>query len=293
MKSFMIAVLTVLGQLLSAQWGAKLRDMPRYRRRALGYRLPIEPMHWRKRLALGLPLLPIAGAATDTVQFGRVEKFEDFLVTALADMPEIDTQSVTGGGNAIVSGGADGRLRIDVAATIDDDVGAITFGALQWTAGDDLYMEARIFLSSIVDNKYFVGFGDTVATTDETTFSATTDTITLDTMSDAIGILYDEDSTTKVLWAVAGATDAVTANKALAARLKPVADTALTLGVYLSSDRKSAQWYVNGEEVYRLDSATVLVAAVDLVPGVWAYEQATAFNLDIDYLYGRKSRSTA
>lgn len=225
--------------------------------------------------------------------FGKARKFEDFLVTALADLPEIDTQSVTGGGNAIVAGGEDGRLRIDIAATDDDDVGAITFGAVQWTAGSDLFMEARFFLSSIADNKYFVGFGDTIASSDETSFSATTDTVTIDTMSDAFGLLFDNDATTKVLWCCAGKTDSVTVNKALASKYNPVVDTAITLGCLLSADRKTAEFYVNGESVYRIDSATTLVAAVDLVPGVWAYEQGTAFNLDIDYIYAWKPRATA
>ena len=230
--------------------------------------------------------------ANDT-SFGQVRKFEDFLVTAIADLPEIDTQAVTGSTIAVVAGAADGRLRLDIAASDDDDVGALSFGALNWTSGLELFMEARFFLSAITDNKYFVGFGDTIATSDETTFSATTDTVTLDTMSDAIGILFDNDATTKVLWAVAGKTDSVTVGQSLPARLNPVAATAVTLGVWLSSDCKAARFYVNGEEVHHVESSSTIVASgVDLVPGVWCYEQGTAFNLDIDYIYGRKARST-
>ena len=230
--------------------------------------------------------------ATDT-KFGFVEKFEDFMVTAIADLPEIDIQTVAGGGGAVVDDGNDGRYRLDIAATDDDDVGAVSFGDLNWKAGEaPLYMEARFFLSSVADNKFFVGFGDTVASADETTFSATTDTITIDTMSDAIGILFDEDASTAVLWCVAGKTDAVTVGKALNSKYNPVADTAMTLGVWLSTDRKTARWYVNGEEVYQLTSTATLIAAVPLVPGVWAYEQGVAFNMDVDYLYGRKGRST-
>ena len=230
--------------------------------------------------------------ATDTRK-GMFEKMEDFDVTAMADLPEIDIQSVTGGGVAVVNDGKNGRCRLDIAATDDDDVGAVSFGDLNWTGGESgMYMEARCFLSSIADNKYFVGFGDTVATADETTFSATTDTVTIDTMSDAIGILFDNDATTKNLWAVAGKTDSVTVNTSLPSRLNPVATTAFTLGLYLSEDRKSAEFYVNGESVHRIDSATTLIAAVALVPGVWAYEQGTAFNLDVDYIYAKMGRST-
>lgn len=231
--------------------------------------------------------------ATDT-GFGWVRKFEDFLVTAIADLPEIDIATVTGGSGAVVAGGADGRFRLDMATSNDDEAAAVGFGAVNWTAGDaDLYMEARCFLSAITDNKYFVGFGDSIPSAAETSFSATTDTVTIDTMSDGVGILFDQDATTQVLWAVAGKTDAVTVSTSLASRVNPVAATAFTLGVLLTADRKTAAFYVNGEEMYRVDSATTLVAAVDLVPGVWAYEQATGFNLDVDYLYARKGRSTS
>lgn len=231
--------------------------------------------------------------AIDT-SFGQVRKFEDFLVTAVADMPEIDVQVVGSKSTDIVAGAEDGRLRLGVDNGDDEDVGAVTFGDLNWTAGGEgMKMEARIFLSSIADNKFFIGFGDTIATGDETSFSATTDTVTIDTMSDAIGILWDDDATTDVLWAVAGKTDNVTANKALSSVYNPVATEAITLGVYISGDRKSAVWYVNNKEVYRLDSDTTLIAAVDLVPGVWVYAQGTAFDLDVDYLYGSKGRATS
>lgn len=230
--------------------------------------------------------------ATDTM-FGQVRQFEDFMVTAIADLPESDQQAVTGETRAIVAGANDGRVRLAIAASNDDDVGAVSFGDLNMTAGEtDIYMEARFFLSSIADNKFFVGFGDTVATGDETTFSLTTDTVTIDTMTDAIGLMFDADATTDVLFAVAGDTDSVTVGQSLPSRLNPVATEAITLGVHLSQDRQSAEFYVNGETVHRVDSSSVLVGNVALVAGVWAYEQGTAFNLDVDYLYARKGRST-
>ena len=183
-----------------------------------------------------------------------------------------------------------------LAASNDDEPSALSFGALNYTAGEGpLYMEARFLLSAITDNKYFVGFGDTIASSAESSFSATTDTVTIDTMADAIGFLFDQDATTQNLWCVAGKTDAVTVNKSLAAKYNPVAATFIVLGVLLSADRKSAVWMVNGEEVYRVDgdrsTSATLIAAVALVPGVWGYEQATAFNMDVDYLYGEIGRS--
>ncbi len=229
--------------------------------------------------------------ATDSM-FGEVRKFEDFLVTAIADLPEIDIDS----GNTateVVAGAADGRVRLTQTGTNDDGASGVGFGALNWTAGDaEMSMEARIIISDVTDYKLFVGFGDQIVSSAETTFSMTTDTVTIDTQSDAIGIAFDGDATTAVLWAVAGKSDAVTVGKALSAKYNPVAATPVTLGVHLSQDRKTARWYVNGSEVYQLTSASTLIAAVDLVPEVYAYDQATACTIDVDYIYARKGRST-
>ncbi len=231
--------------------------------------------------------------AIDT-SFGEVRKFEDFLITAIADRSDIDILANDGGTAEVVGGAADGRMQITLDGDNADDVAACSFGDVNWTAGIGLKMEGRIFIDDITDYKLFIGFGDTIASADETSFSATSDVVTIDTMSNAIGILYDGDSSTDQLWAVAGATDVVTVNKGLANLASlPVAAAGTTWGVYLSTDRKSAQFYVDNKEVYRIDSDTVLVAAVDLVPGVWGYDQGTATTIDIDYLYGSKGRSTS
>lgn len=235
--------------------------------------------------------------ATDNFR-AEVEQFEDFNVTAIADLPEIDVQAVTGETRAVVSAGEDGRLRHAIANSDDDDVGATTFGALNWKTGtSDLYMEVRHILSSIADNKYFIGFGDSIATADETSFSATTDTVTIDTMSDGIGFVKDGDSTTNVLFAVAGAADAVTVHKALPARHNPTTAAFQTLGVWLSRNCKSARWTIDGREVHRVDGndndSVLVTSGATLVPGVWDYEQGTAYNHDLDYIYACKKRAAA
>lgn len=227
--------------------------------------------------------------ATDT-SFGEVRKFEDFLVTALVDIPEIDIQSAESS-TEIVSGAVDGRVQLAMGTGNSDESAAVAFN-LNWTAGDGyLKMEARIILSATTDNCYFVGFGDQIPSTEETIIFAPADVVTTGTQSDCIGILFDQDATTKNLWCVAQAGDSITLGKVQSSIYNPTASTPTTLGVYLSVDRKSAQFYVDGKEIYRIDNSSVLVDAVDLVPGVWAFEQATAFNLDVDYLYAAKGRS--
>lgn len=230
--------------------------------------------------------------AIDTM-FGVFRQFEEFAQTAIADSPEVDVQAVGGAGTTEVTAGNDGRLRIGIDASDDEDVGAVTFGTLSYTAGQSgLYMEARVLSSVITDMKYFIGFGDSLATADETTFSATTDTVTIDTQSDAIGFVKDGDSTTDAHFAVAGATDSVTVSQVLPTRLNLVAAEFTTFGVKLSEDRQAAEFYIDGELVHNVQSSSVLVAAVALVPGVWNYEQGTSYNMDVDYLYGKKGRST-
>ena len=231
--------------------------------------------------------------ATDT-SFGEVRKFEDFIVTAIADLPEISSLAIAGG-TTEVTADADGRLRIAGDGTNDEEVGAVSFGDVSWVAGEGyLKMEARIIVSAVTDYKVFVGFSDTIAETDtpETTFSATSDVVTIDTASDGIGILWDGDQTTAQLWAVAGATNVVTVEKGLGVADVPIGATPTTLGVYLSLDRKSAVFYKDGVEMHRVDAnSTVLVGAVGLTPGVWVYDQGTATNIDVDYLYAAKGRS--
>lgn len=230
--------------------------------------------------------------ATDT-SFGKVRKFEDFLITAIADLSEMVIATVAATGTTEVVSGADGGwLGLGVDTTDDDDESAVSFGAVTWIAGNtSMRMEARCLVTtSIADNHYFVGFSDSIASANDTTFSATTDTVTIDDIADGIGFIWDEDATTKNFWCVAGKTDSVTVGKVLSSVYNPVIDVPFTLGVSLSTDLKSATWSINGKEVYRLDSKTTLIAAVGLVPIVTNHEQAVAYTLEVDYLFGTKGR---
>lgn len=232
---------------------------------------------------------------TDTNR-GRKWKIEDFDVTAIGDLPEIDVQSATGVTTAILAAQHGGIVEIPMGTSDDDDVGAVTFGGLNYhVAESDLECEIRMRVETITDPKYFVGFGDSIASGDETSFSATTDTVTIDTMSDGAGFLFDNDATTKVIWCVAGATDVVTVGKALASSFNPSADEWVTYRVHIAKGGRSIVWSINGLEVHRVDrksdESVLIGATATLVPGVWNYEQGTAADVEVDYIGGGLYRS--
>ena len=230
--------------------------------------------------------------AIDT-SYGMVRKFDDFLYTAIADAPELSTVTVSDTGATEVRANAeDGRIEISTGTSNDNDQAGISFN-LNWIAGtESMYMEARIILSALTDNQYFVGWCDSLAETDETAFDNPADVLAIGTQSDAFGFLFCQDATTKTLFAVGAKTNAITVNSAISADFNPVASTFTTLGCSVSADRKTMIFYVDGNEVYRIDSPTTLIAAVALCPSVINYEQATALDIDVDYLYARKGRAS-
>lgn len=227
--------------------------------------------------------------------FGEVRFFEDFLEVAVADIPNISVLADGGGTAECVAGSADGRLSLVNAGAAGGEIGAVTTKGLNWTAGNSwLKMEARLIIDDITDYTVHVGFGNEIATGDSTAFTISGDVESSGGLADTIGFYRDGDATTDVWRCMAQNASSITANQELASRLNPVAAVPTTLTVYLSLDRKSAVWSIDGEEVYRVDANTdALVAAVDLVPGVWVLDEGTATTIEIDYLYCAKGRSAA
>lgn len=229
--------------------------------------------------------------ASDTPKNGY-RYFEDFLVTAIGDLPEVDVQSATGVTTAILANQPAGVVEIPVAASDDDDVAAVSTNLNHFAdAYGPLVMEARLKIdTSIADMKFFVGFGDSIASGDETSFSATTDTVTIDTMSSGVGFLFDNDATTKNFWCVAGYGDAVTVGKVLNSRFNfAAAGTYKTFRVSVGPGGKSIEWSIDGEVVHRVDkqpgsSEKYIDGSVALAAGVWNYEQGTAYEIELDYI---------
>lgn len=232
-------------------------------------------------------------AALDTPR-GGFHYCEDFLVTAIGDLPEIDIQSATGVSTAILANQLGGVVELPVAASDDDDVAAVSTN-LNWQVGPGgLIGEVRMKIdTSVGDMKWFVGFGDSIASSDETSFSATTDTVTIDTMTDGIGFLFDNDATTKRIWCVSGTGDAVTVGQVLPARHNFAVDTYKTFRVSVSADGLTAEWSIDGEVVHHVEGTTVLVSrTAGLALGVWNYEQGTTYEVEVDYLEAWASRDS-
>jgi len=231
---------------------------------------------------------------TDT-SFGEVRFFEDFLGTAVADIPNISVLADGAGTTECVAGAADGRLSLVSGGAGGGEIGSMTTLGLNWTAGGGwLKMEMRIAVDDITDYTVHVGFGNEIATGDDTAFTISGDVESSGTLADTIGFYRDGDATTAVWRCMAQNTSVITVQKELGVAHNPVAATFTTLGVYLSLDRKSAVWYIDGEEVHRVDAnSSALIAAVDLVPGIWQLDEGTVTTIEVDYLYCAKGRNTA
>lgn len=231
---------------------------------------------------------------TDTPQ-GKLKYFEDFMVTAIGDLPELDVLSATGVTTAVLTNQHGGVVEIPMGTSNDDDAAAISTNLNYHVAESDLECEVRLRVETITDPKYFIGFGDSIASADETSFSATTDTVTIDTMTDGAGFLFDNDATTKVIWCVAGATDVVTVGFALPSSYNPAADAWHTFRVYIAKGGKAIQWSIDGKEVHsvglRQENTQFVGASAVFAAGVWNYEQATAADIEVDYLMAAAYRS--
>lgn len=226
--------------------------------------------------------------ATDT-DLGFYRYHQDFDVTAIGDLPEVDVQSATGVTTAILADQRGGVVEVPVGSSNDDDVAAVSSNLNFQVEAGGLTGSVRFKVdTSIADMKFFVGFGDVIASADETSFSATTDTVTIDTMSDAIGFLFDNDATTKRVWVVAGKADAVTLGQALDSNYtaaKIALNTYHTFKVSVSSDGLFAEFSIDGKVVYTHTGTTpIITLTAPLAIGFWAYEQGTACEYEVDYL---------
>ena len=156
---------------------------------------------------------------------------------------------------------------------------------LNWDASAGrLFGEFRIKVSAITNIVFFVGFTDSKALEMPLTQSVVTLT---NIAADAVGFLFDTNSTNDTLHAVgvAGGTKATHENLAIA----PVADTWIRLGVEVFSDG-TAKFYINGTKTGNTMASAVTVAT-DLAATVAVFsETTTSHTLDVDYVRLEQSR---
>lgn len=230
---------------------------------------------------------------------GFFEYFEDFLVTAIGDLPEVDVQSATGVTTAILANQIGGVAEIPVVTSNDDDVAAISTN-LNWSVDANGYLigEWRVkWDTSVADMFWFIGFGDSIASADETSFGASADVYDILTMSDGVGFVFDNDATTPRVVPVAGSTDALTYQSILSSRFTPVVNTYYVFRVEVGPGAVAIEYSIDGEVVARAARAAGTTTpyartSVSLAAGVWNYEQATANEIEVDYIFARKGRAT-
>jgi len=229
---------------------------------------------------------------------GFVDYNEDFLVTAIGDLPEVDVQSAAGVTTAILANQLGGVVEIPVATSNDDDVAAVTTN-LNWNCGDGgtLIGVARVkWDTSVADMMWFIGFGDSIATSDEVAFSVTGNVYDIAAMSDAIGFVFDNDATNPSVVAVAGKGDALTYQSRLGGSYTPVVNTYVNFRVEVGPGAVYIEWSINGMVVASTrraagDSTSYISTTAPLAMGVWNYEQGTANEIELDRLYVRKGRA--
>ena len=213
----------------------------------------------------------------------RVRYFDDFLGDLLRD--ELDVTAGSGTGNAVaLSAGAGGRLSIltssaDAAFTANSS--AVALDKLDWRADQgDLFMEVRIQCDDISEAYIFIGFTDVLpSTTHEQPIFLVTTAIDSDA-TNAVGVCYDVDGTTKQWFH--GGTKNGTDTAPVYSGAAPVQATYETIRVEVNA-AGTVRGYVNGvaigDPVQNAVTVTAPLAPVVIV----ANRSANAVTCLVDY----------
>lgn len=216
--------------------------------------------------------------------------FDDFLGDTIKDEMQIKAGSGTGNAVALTTGA--GGL---VLMTSASDDGAITANAsalelagLDWYANKGgLAFETRLSLSDVSETYIFIGFTDaTQASTLEEPLFLTTTAID-STATDACGVLYDVDGTTKQ-WlhgGVANGTDTTPAYSGAA----PTQDAFHTVRVEVSA-AGAVQGFIDGVPI-GTPVASAVTPTVALLPIiVLANRSANVCTASVDYFWVQQNR---
>lgn len=217
-----------------------------------------------------------------------VRLFDDFLGDAI-DARWSAAQGTDGQGAiaAVVAGTASGAARLTSGDTtvVAESLSSMTHG-LNWKANQGgLVFEAKVTpapTGTVADVAYFIGLTDTLATTTlEEPATLATATITYNA-ADAVGFLYDTGATTDVFYGVAVKATAGTAFANAVVGAAPVAATAITFKIEVSSTG-AASFYVNGTLLGTIAAAVTATVALTPIVSVMA-RTTTVKTIDWDYI---------
>ncbi len=220
----------------------------------------------------------------------KVTWYDDFLGDLLDD-----SYSGAGGSDAqaltpaifIIEGGAVRLVSGNVGGNDDAVDTSVLTHSLSWPAdAGGLMIEARVKVDVITECMVFVGFTDVLgSTTVEFPLEYITATIT-DNAADAVGWIFDTDSTNDFL--TGGGTKAGTVTAGLEHTAGMVAATYVVLRVEVRADG-SAAFYVDGTLVGTL--AACVTITVDMTPVIAVMSRDTTSKiLDVDYVLVQKDR---
>jgi len=226
--------------------------------------------------------------ALDPLQ--KVTLSDDFLGDLLSD-----EYSGAGGSDAqalapIINAQQGGVVRLTSGNVGGDDDAvdaSVMTHSLSWPAdAGGLMIEARVKVDIITECMVFVGFTDVLGTTTvEFPLEYATATVTANA-ADAVGIIFDTDSTNDFLTGGGVKATAVTAGIEHTAGM--VAATYITLRVEVRADG-SAAFYVNGTLVGTVAAAVTIT--VDMTPVIACMSRDTTSKvLDVDYWYVQMNR---
>ena len=241
----------------------------------------------------------VVSAAEDlnaSAKDSKVQIYTDFFGKAAdsSDEPLVQEKQGSGTGNAVTLATASPGGVISIKSASDDGVftanaSAIALGALDWQADmGSLVMEARLQCDDVSEAYIFVGFTDVLpGTTLEQPIFLTAADIDSDA-TDACGVCYDIDGTTKQWFhgGVKAGTDTVPAYSGAA----PTEAAYETIRVEVSA-AGAVRGYVDGTAIGPAVSAAV-TATTPLVPViVVANRSANAVTVLVDYVWVQADRA--
>lgn len=192
---------------------------------------------------------------------------------------------------AVVSTGIGGVLRLttgDAGTGYATDAEQITQNGTFWRAADNgLIIEARVSLSQITEDYFFLGFTDTTALEAPIISAGSGNTITTNA-TDAVGFMFDTRMSTDNWWlvGVANDVDATAQNSTFA----PVVNTYEVLRIEIDT-AGVAVFFRNGVQVGTAMSGAIR-PSIALTP-IYAFSKlstATSVTADVDYVGVSKRR---